>query len=136
MTQQNIRIGGLKIIMRKLNFIAMKHIAIADGLLIIAAIKIKLKPVIRALHIHGETFQTIGQLARHQLAINAANLLEIGELRDFHAIAPDLPAQPPSAQSRAFPIIFHKANIMRHRVNAQHFQALQIELLNIVGRRL
>ena len=132
MLEQNIGIGGLEIIMRKLHLIAMKDIAVADA----TPVKIKLKAVIRALHIHGQTLQPIGQFACNKLTINAADLLEIGKLRHFHAVAPHFPAKPPSAQSRAFPIIFDKANIMRHRVNAQHLQTVEIKLLDIVGRGL
>src|SRR3546814_18647532 len=57
------------------------------------------------LDIHGEAFEAVGQLARDRLAVEAAHLLEISELGDFHPVAPDLPAQPPCAQCRRFPEI-------------------------------
>ncbi len=46
----------------------------------------------------------------------AANLLKVSKLRDFHAIAPAFPAKAPGTQRRAFPIVFHKADIMQQRI--------------------
>ena len=64
----------------------------------------------------------------------AANLLKIGELADFHAVAPDFPAEAPCAQSRAFPVILDKADVVQRRVKADGNERAQIQLLQ-VGRR-
>ena len=73
-------------------------------------------------HIHREAFQPVGQLARHGVAVVAADLLEIGELADLHAVAPDLPAQTPGTQRRAFPIILDKADVVQGGVDADRGQ--------------
>ena len=137
MPEQNIRVRRFKIIMRIFHFGAVKHIAIAHTACVRrATIEIKLEPVFHALHIHCQTLQPVSQLARNHLTVNAAHLLKIGKLGNFHAIAPHFPAQPPRAQRRAFPIVFNETDIVQGRVNAQHLQAVEVKLLDIVGRRL
>ena len=61
----------------------------------------------------------------------ATDLLEIGELRHFHSVTPHFPAQAPSPQGRAFPIVFDKADVMEGHINANGFEAAQIELLQV-----
>ena len=63
-----------------------------------------------------------------------ADLLEIGELRHLHAVAPDLPAEPPGAERGALPVILDKADVMERRVDADGLQRAEIEILQI-GRR-
>ena len=48
-------------------------------------------------------------------AINAANLLEVGELRHLHAVEPDFPSQTPGAQRWVLPIVFHEADVVLFR---------------------
>ena len=38
------------------------------------------------LQVHGDAFQPIGQLTAYRSAFQATDLLEIGKLRDFHAV--------------------------------------------------
>ena len=61
----------------------------------------------------------------------AADLLEIGELADFHTIAPDFPAQAPGAQCRAFPVVLDKADVMHRHIDADRLKAAQIQLLQV-----
>ena len=65
----------------------------------------------------------------------AANLLEIGELADLHAITPDLPAKPPRAKSGAFPVILNKADVVQVHVDADCLKRPQIQLLQVRWRR-
>ena len=44
-------------------------------------------------------------------------------------IHPHLPAKAPGAQCGIFPIVLHKAHVMRARVNPQRLQAAQVQLL-------
>ena len=97
--KQRRGVGDLEIIGRKLDLILMKHVAIGDA----AIVKRQVVNTIDALDIHGEPFQPVGQLTCHRLAIKTAHLLEIGELRHFHAVAPDFPAKAPCAERRAIP---------------------------------
>ena len=64
----------------------------ADGPRIGAAIEVEIEDAADALDVHGEAFKPIGDFARNRIAIKAADLLEVGELRHFHAVAPDFPA--------------------------------------------
>src|SRR5260364_18413 len=50
--------------------------------------------------------------SEHWRAVQSADLLEVGELGDFHTVQPDFPTQPPRAERRVFPIIFDKAHIV------------------------
>src|SRR3546814_6422437 len=77
-------------------YIAIGHALIVEGEII---------DVVDPLNIHGEPLKSVGQFARYRLAIEAAHLLEIGELRHFHAVAPDFPAKTPGAKRRRFPVI-------------------------------
>ena len=61
------------------------------------------------------------------LAIVAADLLEIGELADLHAVAPDLPAEPPGAERRAFPVVLDEADVVQVHVDADGFERAEVE---------
>ncbi len=91
---------------------------------------------VHALDIHRQTFQTVGDFTGHRLALQAADLLEVGELRHFHAIQPHFPAESPGAQRRVFPVIFHETDVVNGRVHTQLFQRTEVQLLNVVRRRL
>jgi hypothetical protein len=89
-----------------------EDVAISDLVLALAAVEIEIEHAIDALHIHGEPLQAVGQLARDGIAIEAADLLEIGELRHLHAVAPHLPAEAPGAQRRALPVVLDEADVV------------------------
>ena len=69
-------------------------------------------------------------------AVDAADLLEVGELADLHAVAPDLPAEAPGAQRRALPVVLDEADVVQRRVDAERRQAAEIEILDVRRRRL
>ena len=89
--------------------------------------------VFHALDVHGQTFQAVRDFYSHRFDVQAAHLLEVRELGDFHAIQPDFPAHAPGPQGRGFPVIFYETDIVFFRVNAQFPQAFQVQLLD-VGR--
>ena len=68
------------------------------------------------------------------MCINAADLLEVGKLCDFHAVEPYFPANPPGPKSRGFPVIFYETDIMFFRIDSQFLQTFQIGFLNIIWR--
>jgi hypothetical protein len=59
---------------------------------------LKVIDVVHSLEVHGKPLEAVGKLGGHRLEIDAAHLLEIGELRDFHAVQPDLPPEAPGAE--------------------------------------
>ena len=83
------------------------------------------------LDVERQPFQPIGQLARDGLAIKAAHLLEIGELRHLHAVAPHFPAKPPGTQRRTFPVIFDETDVMPREIDADRRERAEIKLLQV-----
>ncbi len=82
--------------------------------------------VVNTLQVHGNALQTVGQLYRYGIQLNAARHLEISKLGNFHTVQPNLPAQAGGPQCRGFPVIFDKTNIMIQRIDSQCLHALQI----------
>ena len=91
--------------------------------------------IILFLYVHGDTLQTVSDFHGHRMLIDTADLLEISELRDFHAVQPHFPTDPPGAERGRLPVILDKADIMLLRHDPQLPQRLQIDFLNIIGRR-
>ncbi|MNI32956.1 hypothetical protein D3C73_868820 [compost metagenome] len=86
------------------------------------------------LQVHGQALQAVGDFTRGRRAIQAADLLEVGELRDFHAVQPDFPAQAPGAQRGVFPVVLDKADVVLGGVYAQRLQRTDVQVQD-VGRR-
>ncbi len=97
------------------------------------AIDIDLPDLGLVLEIHDDAVQPIGDLDADRIQGQAAGLLEVGELGDLLAVEPDLPAQAPGAQCGRFPVVLHKAHIVTGQIQADGFQAAQIEFLGIAG---
>ncbi len=91
----------------------------------------QVEDAVHALQVHGDALEAVGDLAGDRVALQAADLLEVGELGDFHAVEPDLPAETPGAQGGRFPVVLDKADIVLQRVDAQRPQGIQIELLDL-----
>ena len=90
-----LRVGGLKVEMA-LSFLKRKP----DIAITAVGIPAQIPDAFDVLQIHRQTLKPIGDLNRHRLAIDAAALLEIGELGHLHAIEPHLPAHAPGAEGR------------------------------------
>ena len=128
----------LKVIGRLLDFVLVVNVAIAQRP--IDAVFGPARPrevidVFDVLQIHRKTFQSVGNFTGDRFTFDAANLLEIGELRDFHAVQPDFPAEPPRAQSRVFPIVFDKTHIIFFQVQTKCCERTEIEIENVRRRR-
>ena len=76
---------------------------IGDLLLAFTAVEIQVEDRVDALHIHRKALEPIGDLARHRRAFETRHLLEIGELRDFHAVAPASPSRAPRRRASGSP---------------------------------
>src|SRR5690606_4191609 len=86
--------------------------------------------------IHRDALESVGDLAGDRPAVEAAGLLEIGELGDLHAVQPDLPAEPPGAERRRLPVVLDEADVMDQRIDAEARERTEIELLEVMRRRL
>lgn len=131
MAQQHLGVGHVEIPARVFFFGLLEHVAIGQRDRRLRIVERHVHHVIDRQNIHRQTFQTIGQLARDGAAVVAPDLLEIGELRHFHAVTPDFPAQPPSAQRRAFPVVLDKADVVQAGVDADGLKAAKVQLLQI-----
>ena len=79
-----------------------------------------------ALQIHGETLDTVGDFTKYRGAVDTADLLEVGELGYFHTVEPNFPTQTPSAESRVFPVVFDKADVVYFGVDTQFAQGVEV----------
>ena len=73
---------------------------------------------------------------RDTVEVHASALLEIGELGDLQTVEHHLPADTPRAKSRRFPVIFFELDIVLAQIDADGFEARQILVDDVVGRRL
>ena len=62
--------------------------------------------------------------------VDAAALLEIGELGDLEAVEQDLPADPPGADRRRFPVVLVEAEVVVLEGDAERAEALDVDVLD------
>ncbi|MNE41678.1 hypothetical protein D3C80_1357600 [compost metagenome] len=117
---------------RLLTLVLEEDLAVGQAFLV----ELQVIDVVDALNIHGQTLQPVGQLARDHVDLDAADALEIGELRHLHAVAPDLPAQAPGADGGVFPVVLDEADVVQLGVDADGGQRAEIQLLQVVRVRL
>ena len=122
MVEQQLGVGVLEIEARIFLLRLQEDVTIGDLVLALPAVEIEVEDAVDALHIHGETLEPISELARDGIAVEAANLLEVGELRHLHAVAPHLPAEAPGAERRALPIVLDEADVVIERIDADGAQ--------------
>jgi hypothetical protein len=70
--------------------------------------------------------------SRSMLQVNAAHLLEVGELRHLHPVQPDLPAQSPCPKGRRFPVVLDEPDVMLQGIDAEPDQAFKVQFLYIL----
>jgi hypothetical protein len=86
--------------------------------------------------VHGEALEAVGELARDGAAVVAADLLEVGELRHLHAVAPHLPAQAPGAEGGALPVVLDEADVVEAVSMPMASRLPEVEVLEVRGRGL
>ena len=129
---QAVHIGVLEVEGRELALGPQEHVAVLGAV----AVPIEVVDVVDALHVHGEALHAVGELDGDRVAVDPPHLLEVGELRHLHAVAPDLPAEAPGAERRALPIVLDEADVVGVHVDAEHPQANEILVLHVLGRGL
>src|SRR5690606_5101875 len=110
--------GDFEIVGGLLDLVLVEHVAVVHGGAVRSAGPDQVVDRFHALQVHGQAFQAVGDFAHGRVAVQTADLLEIGELGDFHAVEPDFPPQPPGAHRGVFPIIFDEADVVLLRVDA------------------
>ncbi len=127
-----------EVVSRLFDFVLMEHVAIRE--LLLHAVFFPFGPdqvvdVLDALQVHGQALNTVGDFAEHGLAVQAADLLEVSELRYFHAVQPDFPAQAPGAERRVFPVVFNETHVILFQVQTEGGQRAKVKVENIFRRR-
>src|SRR5476651_1285474 len=133
--KQEIDVGVFEVIGGLLHFILMEHVAVG-GFTQWAIAPYQVIYAVYALDVHRQTLKTVGDFAGNGFTFQTAHLLEVGELRHFHAVEPHFPAETPGAKRRIFPVILYKTDIIDGRIQTHFFQRTEIEFLDIIRRRL
>src|SRR5688572_29510158 len=128
-TEQDVRVRQLEVVARLLDFVLVIYVEIGH-----ARRPHQVVDAFLALQVHRQALQTVGDLAQHRLAGEAADFLEVGELRDFHAVEPHFPAQAPGAERGRLPVVLDEADVVLERVDAQALQRVEVQLLDIRRR--
>ncbi len=131
--EQLVDVGVLEVVLRLLDLVLVVDVAVRH-----AAERAvgpdEVEHALDALQVHREALEAVGDLAHHGPAVEPAHLLEVGELRDLHAVQPDLPAEAPGAERRRLPVVFDQADVVHERVDADGAQRTEVQL-DHVGRR-
>ncbi len=127
--EQHGRIRVLEVVRRLLDFVLVIDVAVGQAALdgAVGARLFPLRPdqvvdVLDLLQVHRQALDAVGDFARDGLAVEAADLLEVGELRDFHAVEPDFPAQAPGAERGVFPVVLDEAHVVLLEVQPQRLE--------------
>ena len=118
-------------VLRLLHLVAVPHVAVGH-----ARPPLEIEHVVHVLQRHRQPLEPVGQLHGNRRQVEAAGLLEVGELRDFLAVEQHLPADAPGAERRRLPVVLLEPDVVRAQIDAARLEALQVELLHLVGRRL
>ena len=97
---------------------------------------LELEDGLLALDEQAEALEPVGDLCGHELDVDAAELLEVRELRDLHAVAPDLPAEAPGAERRLLPVVLDQANVVLLEVDPERLERAEVPVEDVLGRRL
>ena len=129
--EQHLGVGAFKGVTGVLHFALVVYISVLK--LIVPA---DVEETIDVLQVERDAFEPVGELGTDRIELYASHLLKVGELRDFGAVPPDLPAQARSPKRRRFPIILNETQIVLARIDAQMTQTLKIQRQHIRRRRL
>src|SRR5271170_8013505 len=93
-----LNVRPLEIVNRELQLILKPNLAVFNGAAIWVDDPGDVVNAINILEESRDAFQTVGQLSGNGIEIDAAALLEVGELGDLQAIEHHLPTDAPCAQ--------------------------------------
>ena len=109
-------------VLRLLDLLLQPHLAVLH-----AAAPLEVEDVVDALQEHRDALEPVGDLAGDRREVDAADLLEVGELRDLHAVEQHLPADAPGAERRRLPVVFLEPDVVLARVDAARLEAVEIQ---------
>ena len=135
LAEELVDVGVFEVVLRLLDLILVIDVAVRDP----AQRPVgpdQVEHALDSLQVHGQALETVGDLAHHRPAVQAPDLLEVGELRNLHAIQPDFPAQAPGAEGRRFPVVLDETDVVHQWVEAHGPERSQVELDDVRWRRL
>jgi hypothetical protein len=109
-------------------------LAVPHGAVLHVGAPFEVVDAVDALQRHRDPFQPVGELGGDRRQLDAARLLEVGELRDLEAVEQHLPADSPGAEGRRLPVVLLEADVVLPRVDAARLEALQIQVARRRGR--
>ncbi len=124
-------VGFIERVFRLLDLVLKEHVAVRHRFGVAQVVHRSY-----VLQVHAHPLEAVGDFAGDRIAIEPADLLEVGELGDFHAVHPDFPAQAPRAQGRVLPIVLDEAHVVRLEVEADGLERAQVEVEDVRRRGL
>src|SRR6266852_4755434 len=91
---------------------------------------------LHALKKRANTLQSVSEFDGDGVEVDAAALLEVGELGDLETVQKNLPPDTPRTECRGFPVVLFKTNVVLLEVDADGSKALEINVLHIHWRGL
>ena len=132
----HLDVGDLEVVGGELALVLEEDVAIGHGRAVGEVAPHQVVHGVDALGVHGDALQAVGDLDRDGVDLDAAHLLEVGELRDLHAVEPDLPAKAPGTKRGALPVVLDEADVVLRGVEADRLEGAQVEVLGVLGRGL
>src|SRR5438876_170451 len=134
--EEAVGIAGVEAVLALLPLVLPEHVPVREARSIGIGAEHQIVDVIDALQVHRDALEAVGQLGGDGPALEPAGLLEIGELRHLHPVAPHFPAQAPGAQRRRLPVVLDEAQVVVAGGDADGAQRPEVLLLHILGARL
>ena len=129
--EEHVGVGDLEVVGRMLDLALVVYVAVGD-----VVDPLEIVDVVDLLDEHRDSLKPVCKLSGHYVHIDGSHLLEVRKLSDLHAVEPDFPSKPPRSRSRVLPVVLDEADVVFRRVDAEILEALDVELLNVVGSRL
>ena len=136
---QHLGVRHLEVVGAELALVLLVDVAVGDDVL--GAVLLPARPhevvdAVHALQVHGEPLEAVGDLDGDGVEVEAAELLEVGELGGLHAVDPDLPALAPGAERGALPVVLDEAHVVLGEDDAEGLERAQVHVLDVGRGRL
>ena len=126
-----LRVGELEGVARELELLLVAHVAVQR-----VVRPAQLVDVVDVLQVHRDALEAVRDLARDRREVDAARLLEVGELRDLLAVEQHLPADAPRPERRRLPVVLLEAHVVHRGVDADRLERGQVLVLDVRRGRL
>src|SRR5437660_2605765 len=134
--QEPVGIARVEAVLALLPLVLPEGVAVGEPAAVRVRAEDEVVDVVDALQVHGDALEPVGELRGHRPALVSPGLLEVGELRHLHPVAPDFPAEPPGPQRGRLPVVFDEAQIVVVGGDADRAQRAEVLLLDVLGAGL